>query len=230
MKTFVKRLIPFAAISSFALVAACSEPEPEVTPAPEEPAVTAEVEAPTEAEATEEAEEELEEGAEQEVEEPDAPTVGTREAPLALGENRKLANDSAWTVGVLASDLDAFEAVRSADPYQEAPEDGEVFVLANVSIETDAAALADQGHDISDGAEPGYSVLVEFVGNEGRSYDGTSGTWCYTDNLLTEAGVVYDDGVVVTGDVCIAVPEGEVEGGLWRLSNLVNDAVWVEID
>ena len=57
--------------------------------------------------------------------------------------------------------------------------------------------------------------------------DGTSGTGCYTDDMLHSQGSVYDDGAVVTGDICVAVPTDKVPGGLWRVSNSVNDSVWI---
>lgn len=199
-------------------LAACGgdEQAPEVTPAPvvsEEPA------------------EREEEAATQEVApepEESAPTAGTREAPLALGEARKLSSASAWTVSAITSDLDAADAITAADEYAPTPADGETFVLGTFSIAVDGDAIAAQGMDLAnDGADPWMSVWFEYVAADGTSFDGTSGTGCYTDDMLHSQGSVYDDGAVVTGDICVAVPTDKVPGGLWRVSNNVNDSVWI---
>lgn len=50
----------------------------------------------------------------------------------------------------------------------------------------------------------------------------------FTDDPLSSVGAIYEDEVTVTGDIFLAVPEAAVDGGLWRISNTENDAVWVE--
>lgn len=52
-------------------------------------------------------------------------TEGTRDAPLALGETRKIGDESAWIVGVTESSLDAAVEALDADPHQQRPSDGE---------------------------------------------------------------------------------------------------------
>lgn len=71
------------------------------------------------------------------------------------------------------------------------------------------------------------SVYLEFVGSDGRGYD-EAGTMWFTDDPLSSVGAIYEDEVTVTGDIFLAVPEAAVDGGLWRISNTENDAVWVE--
>jgi hypothetical protein len=220
----LKRKVLLASmLVSVACLSACGgESTPEVTPSPEgsasEPATTASESAePTEPEPTEEAT----------TEEPD--TTGTRETPLAIGETRLLAEGSAWTVGMTASSIDAADAILSADQYAERPAEGEVFVLGTVTITVGEESLVAQGHDLqSAGVTPGIELNVEFVGSNGNSYNGSSGTTCYTESMLYMTGAVYTDGATVTGDVCVAVPAEAAEGGLWRISNVSNDAVWVQ--
>lgn len=201
---------------SIVLSGCAGESTPEVTPAPESEATQSETEqAPEESEA-------------EPTEEPSASTTGTREAPLALGEARQISEESAWTVSVDSVNLDAAEDIRANSEWAPEPADGEVFVVATVTATVDADSISAQDIDLAnEGVDPAASIFVEFVTGSGRGYDGSSGSGCYTDNMLYEQGNVYEDGASATGDFCIAVPADEVEGGLWRLSNLVNDSVWV---
>lgn len=198
-----------------ALLAGCSvgSGTPEVTPSQESPAEVAETETPTE---------------EPTIEEPEAPTTGTREAPLKPGESRKLSDESAWTLSLNSSNLDAAAAIMAADEFAQPPAEGEVFIVGNFSVGVDGEALAAQGVDLAnDGADVWSSVGFTYVAADGTSYDGTTGTMCYTNNMIYNQGTVYQGGVTVSGDVCMAVPADKVAGGLWRAANMQNDNVWM---
>ncbi|MEE6282911.1 hypothetical protein [Georgenia sp. MJ170] len=206
-----------------ALTGCAAESIPEVTPAPESEATT-----PVAATDDTAAADDVEAEAEAEAEETPEPTVGDREAPLAIGEARKLSNQSAWTVSLESSNLDAAEEILASDEWADRPAEGEVFVVGTFTVSVDAEPLDAQGIDLAnEGADPWASIFVEFVAADGRGYDGSSGTMCYTQNMLYEQGTLYEDGASVTGDTCIAVPDEQLDGGLWRISNMVNDNVWI---
>lgn len=211
-------------LASLVALSACgADRSPEVTPAPT-------IEPTTETAAEVEGTEEETESAEAPVvEETPEATVGDRTAPLAVGESRKLSNESAWTVSLQSSNLDAAADILAADEWAERPADGEVFVVGTFTVTVDGSALEAQGFDLAnEGAEVWANLSIEFVGADGRGFDGLSGTMCYTQDMLYEQGTLYEDGASVTGDVCIAVPSEHVEGGLWRVSNMVNDSVWID--
>lgn len=206
--------------------------QPEVTPAPTEAADTEDTEVEgdvdddrDEASGSDDSEvddSEADEG------EPELPTAGSRQSPLALGESRLVSEDSAWRVSILESNLDAASQILANDEWADEPAEGEVFVMARIQVEVVEDAIAAQGFDLAnDGAEPWLSLFIEFVAEDGTSFDGSTGTLCYTDDMLYNQGSVYSDGALVTGDDCFAVPQGSVEGGLWRVSNSVNDSVWI---
>jgi hypothetical protein len=198
-----------------ALLGGCSVAPgtPEVTPRQESPAEVAETDTPTEDPATEA---------------PEVVTTGTREAPLTPGEARKLADESAWTLSLNSSSLDAAAAILAADEFAQPPAEGEVFIVGNFSIGVDGEALAAQGIDLAnDGADVWSSVSFTYVAADGTSYDGSVGTMCFTDNMIYNQGTVYQGGVTVSGDVCMAVPADKVAGGLWRAANVQNDNVWM---
>ncbi|RMI12517.1 hypothetical protein [Cellulomonas triticagri] len=184
--------------------------EPEVTPAPAVASETAVAPAETPTPTVE-----------------PAVSVGTREAPLAIGEARKVSEASAWTVALNATNLDAAAAIQAADEHAQAPAAGELFVTGSFTVTVDGAKIAEQGADLAnDGASPGQSLTVTYVAADGTSYDGSSGTMCYTPSMLYSQGAVFQDGATVIGDQCVAVPADKVAGGLWRVSNLANESVW----
>lgn len=156
------------------------------------------------------------------------PTVGSRQAPLALGETRQITEDSAYIVGITAVDYDAWAAIQASDSHHDAPVEGSQYVVANVSLALNGDNLTAQGLDITnEGLEPGFALNYEYVAADGTSYDSINSE-CYTDNMLYSQGAVYDASIVTTGDVCVAIPSAALPGGLWRISNSQNDAVWVQ--
>lgn len=155
-------------------------------------------------------------------------TKGTRAAPLALGETRKISDESAWIVGITDSDLDAADSVEVLDVPERELAENEQFVVATLSVTVDESAIEAQGQDINQGANPAASIFVEFVGSDGRGYGLGQGSVCYTDNAFSSTGAIYEGGVTVTGNICIGLPKDAVDGGLWRISNIENEAVWVK--
>lgn len=160
--------------------------------------------------------------------EPEA-NPGDRDNPLALGETRLVSSSSAFEVGVTASNLDAAQSILAADPYAAPPAEGQSFVVATVAITVHGDAAEAQGIDLeSEGVAAGFAVSVEYVSASGVAYGeyGNAGT-CYTQNMLISAPSVFADGQSISGDACIVMPSEDVAGGLWRISNSMNDGVWI---
>lgn len=152
---------------------------------------------------------------------PRAAPDGTRFAPLALGEARKISHSSAWTVSLVSRD------VGDARTDGRAPADGEKFVSARFTVTVDASALPGQGIDIAnDGVDPAASLTFTYVTAAGSPYDSSQGTGCPTDSPFSSLGSLHADGATAVGDVCVAVPADEAAGGVWRVSNSANEAVW----
>jgi len=212
------RLVALVGVVALVLAGCAGGGTPEVTPS-QETTTTAEAEAP---------EEPSEEPAE--TEEP-APSVGTREMPMKVGEARKLADVSAWTIMLNGSNPDGATAIAAVDEYAPRPAEGEAFLIGNFSVTVEAAAIAQQGFDLAnEGADPWQSLFFEYVAADGTSYNGASGSMCYTPTMLHSAGTLYQDGATATGDVCIALPTDKIPGGLWRVSNQQNDNLWISVE
>jgi hypothetical protein len=196
------------ATAALALTGCAGHNSPEVTPSQSAPAQAAPAPSPTP--------------------EPTVPTSGTRQAPLKIGESRKLSDESAWTVQLNASNPDGAAVIAAENEYAPPPAAGEAFLIGNFSVTVDAAALASQGIDLAnEGADPAINLIFEYVAADGTSFDGISGTMCFTNGALHTAGTLYADGTTATGDVCLAVPAEKVPGGLWRVANVQNDNLWI---
>lgn len=161
---------------------------------------------------------------------PTQATVGSRENPLAIGESRQLTDASGWIVGITESIPDALPLVLADNEYSDPPPAGHRFIAATVAITINAENMAAQDVDIAnDGLDIYSSLEFEFVAADGTSYGefGPVGT-CYTGNDLIDLGTVYSAEAPISGRVCMVVPEEKIDGGLWRIANFRNEAVWVK--
>ncbi|MBU4337149.1 MAG: hypothetical protein KJ548_11300 [Actinobacteria bacterium] len=150
-----------------------------------------------------------------------APTVaGTTSDPLHPGQSHILVEGSAWTVALLATNLDSAVPTETAVPADRRPAEDETFVVATFSLTISAAAVTAQGGDLaSEGTSAWQSLTYSYVAADGTEYSGSSGTPCATATPLVMAEPLWADGDTATGDVCVAVPSDQVAGGQWRVVN-----------
>lgn len=141
-------------------------------------------------------------------EEPAAET-GTRESPLAIGEQRKIGSDSMWSVGAEA-----------------ATQVGAGYVVLPLHLSMDWEAAKAQGMVDGDGVDPWSSLIIEYVTAAGRSYD-TADQYIEIPNQLYEIGTVYEPLAEVSANFVVTLPDAEISGGLWRISNSVGDNVFI---
>lgn len=189
-----------------ASLSACSTDEPELpvtTPeATQADAQPAEPEAEASPEASEEAEPEPE---------PEE-TKGGRENPLKPGEARKLSEVSAYTV--------------SAGPTKAYGD----WVEAEFTVDVDWAAIEEQGLEPGEPVTPFWDLDIKFVDAEGTTYAD------YPENIPFERDVsdyalsaseVYPPTASAKGTMYVAVPEDKVKGGVWVVSNMVSDRLFI---
>jgi hypothetical protein len=156
---------------------------------------------------------------------------GTRDNPLAPGEARLIAEDSAFTISGGATDFDAWPEVQAENEYNAAPVEGRTFVMFPLSISTDWPTVQAQseaaGSDISGGINPYWVLSTKFVGNDGTSYDTGEDDYCgVVPNDWMSLGAIFDT-TTVTGNVCVSVPTAVIPGGTWAVSNSNNAAVFI---
>lgn len=127
----------------------------------------------------------------------ESPEAGTRDNPLTLGT--AVANDD-WEVVVNSVTLGATDAVMAANQFNEAPGDGEEYILVNVTAK-----------NLNEDAQMAAMVRVAYVTADGVTIDGTDSLAVAPDALdtLTE---LYKD-ASVTGNIAFAVPSASAADG-----------------
>lgn len=159
--------------------------------------------------------------------EPEVGAAGTQQDPLGVGESAPISTQSAFTVRLDGTDPDAATAITAAKPGLPGPQPGEAFIVGTFTITVSGERLAAQGIDVAtDGADPGLSVILEYLGADGVVYTALSGTGCVSENEMWMSGPVFEDGGSVTAATCLSVPAEQVPGGLWIASNTANESIY----
>lgn len=121
-----------------------------------------------------------------------------------------------WTVTVTGTNGDAWADVQRQNPYNTAPADGYSDVLGNLTIGAGDGAPAE-------GADPGESLQVTYVGSDGNSYD-TINYPCGGDMggaTLQDAGSMFG-GASRPVTVCAQVPSAAIAGGTWSVTSYLD--------
>jgi hypothetical protein len=152
------------------------------------------------------------------------PTVeaerGTRQNPLAVGESRKISEESMWTVGASAP-------TEIHDGYVVLPLTLGLDWAAGVA---QAEALGQPWSPEDEGVDAYGSLRVEFVSAGGRSFTTMDNYEVTIPNSFYQVGTVYPPADQITANHAISVPADEIEGGLWVLRNGAGDSVFITLD
>ncbi|WP_288967646.1 hypothetical protein [uncultured Microbacterium sp.] len=134
---------------------------------------------------------------------------GSRENPLSIGEQRKLTEDSMWSVGA-----DAASQVGA----------GYIALPIHITFDWDAAAA--QGAKIEEGVDPSMALWIEYVTSSGRSYD-IDETYIELPNQLYQVGTVYPPLTDLSANYVVTLPDAEIAGGVWKVANSNGDSVFI---
>jgi hypothetical protein len=200
--TPLKRITLLAVASVLALSACTSTPEVEAIPS-ETPSVSAE-------------------STQEPTPEPVVEEAGSRIKPLAVGEQRRLSEDSAFTVGVPAK-----------------PEATDQYVSVPVRVEVDWAAIEEQGLDGSnEGIDPFLgSLFFEMVLPDGTTIDqgelsadfNAWDAWFqkHEKDDATSIGSIFPPKDVTEGH--LPFPTTDLKGATLRVSNMENSSVFIAL-
>lgn len=123
----------------------------------------------------------------------------TRENPLPLGTT---ISSNEWDVTVNSVDLNATDAIMAENPFNDAPEEGQTYVMANIT--------AKYKGDDPQGATPFTNIaFVTPQGNEINAYDSMAVAPDAFDNLTT----LYKD-ASATGNISFLVDEASAAEGV----------------
>lgn len=139
----------------------------------------------------------------------------SRENPYPLGS---VISDDEWELVVNSVNLDATEAVASANEFNDAAPAGEVYILANVTITY-------KGTDPS-GAMPTQSIAyVTVEGNTVNSFD----SFAVAPDALDSITTLYE-GASTTGNVVLTAPAESVGQGVLAVSpSMFGEKVFVAV-
>ena len=139
---------------------------------------------------------------------------GTRDNPLAIGEYRKLSNESMWTVGAEAATVVS---------------DGYVVLPLRLGVDWEAARVQAeaQGASIDSGIDPWQALVTEYVTAEGRSYATMDTYDVDIPNELYAVVNIYSPVDVISANVAVSVPVEEATGGVWVVRNSSGASVFI---
>ena len=139
---------------------------------------------------------------------------GTRENPLPLGS---VIEGDEWTVTINSVDLDATDAVMGANQFNDAPAEGDVYILINYTVTYTG--------DDPDGQMPAM-VGIDYVTGGGNTVD-ELGTIAVAPEAIDSLSALYN-GASATGNEAIAVPT-PVDGVLAVSPGMFDDKVFVAV-
>lgn len=144
---------------------------------------------------------------------------GTRSNPLAVGEARKIAEKSMWTVSAIGS-----TEVR----------EGYLILPLRLQMDWDAsrANTAEGGGDPAsvdnEGVDPVSAIFVSFVAASGRSYDAFEQYEADVPSpQIWELGTLFPPAQSVDAFHVVSVPAEEVAGGVWQVQNYAGESVYL---
>ncbi|MGO3832590.1 MAG: DUF4352 domain-containing protein [Microbacteriaceae bacterium] len=141
--------------------------------------------------------------------------AGKRDNPYPLGESY---TDGDWTVTVNSVDLNATEAIAAENPFNDEPEDGNVYVMVNVTVAYDG--------DNGDGEMP--TAIFEYVTADGNSIDSYSHMAVEPDALDSMA-TLYQ-GASTTGNISFSVPgDAAGEGTIAVKAHMMGDKAFFAV-
>lgn len=137
---------------------------------------------------------------------PVAEGPGTRDAPLAVGTTVTL---STWEISMGASTLNANDIVAAENEFNDPPLEGRQFVMAPVNVV----------YKGEESGTPWVDLSLNFVSSAGNTYGMSMDDYCgVIPNDLSDVGEMYKD-ATGSGNVCMSVPAGEIEGGVWVIED-----------
>ncbi|SNU01053.1 hypothetical protein SAMN06298212_10655 [Ruaniaceae bacterium KH17] len=142
---------------------------------------------------------------------------GTRANPYPIGT--ELRTDD-WTLVVNGVDLDATDAVMAENEFNDPPEDGNVYILVNLTATYTGSDAA--------GAMPW--ALVEYVSAGGNTFDALSfDTFAVAPDAFDSLTTLYE-GASTTGNAILQVPaEGVADGTLAITVDMFSDKIFVAV-
>lgn len=144
--------------------------------------------------------------------------LGSRANPFPVGTPGKYDPASVWTFTGQATNPDATAEVIAGNQFNQSPPAGQTYVKTKFTI-----SLANTP-EVANGADPGSSFRIAYVGNDGNTYQDQGCTPASPEVNYGSLGTMYG-GATATGVVCVIVPVTAIPGGTWSINSQVKQAV-----
>lgn len=136
---------------------------------------------------------------------------GSADKPLAPGTSVDLAD---WSLALAETDTDAWPEIQEHEQFNPEPASGHAFVMVPVTGTYNGDGAGNAWLDVSYG----------FSGADGKVYQETAEkSHC---GILPAPLIDFTDtpaGEQITGNVCIAVPDDQIKGGSWVVTDLLTE-------
>lgn len=141
---------------------------------------------------------------------------GSRANPYPIGTEL---SSSEWTVVINGVDLDATEAVLAENEFNDPPEDGNLYILVNLTVSYTG--------DDPEGSIPWTTIAyVTAGGNTINTFD----SFAVAPDSFDEMGTLYE-GASTTGNKVLEVPADGVSDGVLEVRvDMLADKVFVAVD
>ncbi|TFC25742.1 hypothetical protein E3O18_06850 [Cryobacterium sp. TMT2-42-4] len=147
----------------------------------------------------------------------EAGDVGTRANPAPVGSTVTIEEfgTPTWEVTLGAATLNATDQVKAANEFNPDPEPGNAYAIVPATVKYIGA----------ESGNPNFSLDFTYVSSDGRSYDGG---FVSMDGQLSDVADLYTD-ATATANVIIEVPATGPEAGLWGVSYIGGDPVFLAV-
>ncbi|HSP53454.1 MAG TPA: hypothetical protein VLO00_11220 [Cryobacterium sp.] len=143
--------------------------------------------------------------------------VGTRANPAPFGSTITIEEfgTPTWEVTLGAATLNALDQVKAASEYNPDPKPGNAYAIVPATVKYIGA----------ESGNPNFSLDFTYVSADGLSYDDA---FVMMDGQMSDVADLYTD-ASATANLVIEVPATGPEAGLWAVSYIAGDPVFLAL-
>lgn len=104
---------------------------------------------------------------------------------------------------------------------------GAGYTVLPLHLELDWDAAKAQGMPDGEGVDPMGSLTIEYVTTGGRSYDWDEIGVLEVTNRLADVGMLYPPAASVDANYVVTLPDAEIPGGVWKVTNSNGDSLFL---
>ncbi|NLY77252.1 MAG: hypothetical protein GX080_04065 [Tissierellia bacterium] len=123
--------------------------------------------------------------------------LGTRENPIPIGQKANIGSN--WEITVLEIVPDAWSIIEAENMFNEPPQDGYQYVMANIQV----------SYVGEESGTPWVDLSIQYLGSDGNVYSQSAAV---VPNAFIDIGEQFP-GATAEGNISWAIPAAAVSGG-----------------